>query len=154
MRRCFATTRREQDLGSRYSLYPRHTLLMCLLRLKDNPTQGILEAFFGIDQSTVCRYLQFCSRMLAEILPTSRRISQETSRCGTAEDLKEFATGKNARTALVDGTHMPVRHSGDVERKNGTCSGRKKTHTYNITVTSAKNNVIFGSRPHRRWKNP
>ena len=117
---------------------------MCLLRLKDNPTQGTLEAFFGIDQSTVCRYLQFCNRMLAEILPTPRKISGEISKCKTADELKEFIPGKNARTILVDGTHIPVRRSGDAERKNSTYSGKKKTHTYNTTVTSAKNNIILG----------
>ena len=47
---------RSDDPGNRCSLYPRHALLMCLLRLKDNPTQGTLEAFFGIDQSNVCRH--------------------------------------------------------------------------------------------------
>ena len=64
---------RSDDPGNRCSLYPRHALLMCLLRLKDNPTQGTLEAFFGIDQSNVCRYLQFCNRMLEAILPTRAR---------------------------------------------------------------------------------
>ena len=42
--------KRADDPGNRRSFYPRHALLMCLLRLKDNPTQGTLEAFFGIDQ--------------------------------------------------------------------------------------------------------
>ena len=46
--------KRSYDPGNRCSLYPRHALLMYLLRLKDNPTQGTLEAFFGVDQSTVC----------------------------------------------------------------------------------------------------
>ena len=32
--------KRSDDPGNRCSLYPRHALLMCLLRLKDNPTQG------------------------------------------------------------------------------------------------------------------
>ena len=87
---------------------------------------------------------QFCNRMLTEILPTLRKISREISKCRTAEDLKEFILGKNARTVLVDGTHIPVRRSGDAERRNSTCSGKKKTHTYNTTVTSAKNNIISG----------
>ena len=72
--------KRSDDPCNRCSLYPRHALLMCLLRLKDNPTQGTLEAFFGIYLSTVCRYLQFCTRMLAEILPTPRKISIDLMR--------------------------------------------------------------------------
>ena len=145
MRRCSATTRRDQMIqATATASILRHALLMCLLRLKDNPAQGTLEAFFGIDQSTVSRYLQFCNRMLAEILPTPRKISAEISKCKTADQLKEFIPGKNARTVLMNGTHIPVRRSGDAERKNSTYSGKKKTHTYNTTVTSAKNNIILG----------
>ena len=136
--------KRSDDPGNRCSLYPRRALLTCLLRLKDNPTQGTLEAFFGTDQSTVSRYLQFCNRMLAEILSTPRKISGEISKCKTADELKEFIPGKNARTILADGTYIPVRRSGDAGRKNSACPGKKKTRTYNTTATSAKNNIILG----------
>ena len=54
--------------------------------------------------------------MLEKILSTPRRISGEISGCRTAEDLKEFVSGKNARTVMVDDTHIPVRRSGDAER--------------------------------------
>ena len=135
---------RSDDPGNRCSLYPRHALLMCLLRLKDNPTQGTLEAFFGIDQSNVCRYLQFCNRMLEKILPTPRKISEEISRCKTVKELKEFIPGRGAGTLLVDGTHIPVRRSGDKERRKETYSGKKKRHTFNTTIVSATNNIILG----------
>ena len=129
--------KRSDDPGNRCSLYPRHALLMYLLRLKDNPTQGTLEAFFGIDQSTVCRYLQFCNEMLKETLPTPDRISKAMSKCKTVKGIKEFVPGRGAGTLLVDGTHIRVDRPGEKEE-------RKKTHTYNTTVTSAKNNIILG----------
>ena len=44
----------------------------------------------------------------------------------------------------MDGIHIPVRRSSDAERRNSTYSGKKKTCTYNIHVTSAKNNIILG----------
>ena len=135
---------RSDDPGNRCSLYPRHALLMCLLRLKDNPTQGTLEAFFGIDQSNVCRYLQFCNRMLEKILPTPRKISKAISECKTAKELKEFIPGRGAGTLLVDGTHIPVRRSGDKERRKETYSGKKKRHTFSTTIVSATNNIILG----------
>ena len=135
---------RSDDPGNRCSLYPRHALLMCLLRLKDNPTQGTLEAFFGIDQSNVCRYLQFCNRMLEKILPIPRKISKAISECKTVKELKEFIPGRGAGTLLVDGTHIPVRRSGDKERRKETYSGKKKRHTFNTTIVSATNNIILG----------
>ena len=41
---------RTSDPGNRCKLRFRHALLMSLIRKKDNPTQGTLQAIFGIDQ--------------------------------------------------------------------------------------------------------
>ena len=68
---------RISDSGNRCKLYLRHALLMALIHKKDNRTQGALAAIFGIDQTTVSRYLQVMDRMLAEILPTADNISEE-----------------------------------------------------------------------------
>ena len=73
--------RRASDPGNRCKLYLRHALLMALVHKKDNPTQGVLAAFFGIDQTTVSRYLQVMDRMLAETLPTAAKISEEIAGC-------------------------------------------------------------------------
>ena len=51
---------RASDPGNRCKLYLRHALLMALIHKKDNLTQGALAAIFGIDQTTVSRYLQRC----------------------------------------------------------------------------------------------
>ena len=40
---------RVSDPGNRCKLCLRHALLMSLMRKKDNPTQGTLQAIFGID---------------------------------------------------------------------------------------------------------
>ncbi len=126
----------------------------CLLRLKDNPTQGTLEAFFGIDQSNVCRYLQFCNKTLGTILPTPRRISEAVSECKTVKELKEFIPGRGTRTLLVDGTHIPVRRSGRKDRRKEMYSGKKKRHTFNTTSVRYKQQHHPGNRQHRRWKDP
>ena len=120
--------KRSYDPGNRCSLYPRHALLMYLLRLKDNPTQGTLEAFFGVDQSTVCRYLQFCGKMLKDTLPTPDRISKAMSKCKTVKGIKEFVPGRRgAGTLLVDGTHIRVDRPGEKEERKKTYTGKKKT---------------------------
>ena len=49
---------RASDPGNRCKLRLRHALLMALIRKKDNPTQGTLQAIFGVDQTSVCRYLK------------------------------------------------------------------------------------------------
>ena len=136
--------RRSDDPGNRCSLYPRHALLMYLLRLKDNPTQGTIEAFFGIDQSTVCRYLQFCNEMLKETLPTPDRISKAMSKCKTVKGIKEFVPGRGAGTLLVDGTHIRVDRPGEKEERKKTYTGKKKNHTNNTTIISTTDNIIVG----------
>ena len=49
---------RTSDPGNRCKLPLRHAILMALVHKKDNPTQGVLQAVFGIDQTSVCRYLK------------------------------------------------------------------------------------------------
>ena len=44
-------------------------MTMALIRKKDNPTQGVLQAIFGIDQTSVCRYIKVMNKILAEVLP-------------------------------------------------------------------------------------
>ena len=83
-------------------------------------------------------YLQFCNRMLEKILPTPRKISKAISECKTVKELKEFIPGRGAGTLLVDGTHIPVRRSGDKERRKETYSGKKKRHTFNTTSVRYK----------------
>ena len=136
--------RRSDDPGNRCSLHPRHALLMALLRFKDNPTQGTLEAFFGIDQSTVCRYLQFCNKMLKGILPTPERISKDISKCRTVKEVKKLVPGKNAGTLLVDGTHIRVDRPEDKDERKKTYTGKKKNHTNNTTIISTTDNMIVG----------
>ena len=63
------------DPGNRCKLRLRHAILMALVHKKDNPTQGVLQAVFGIDQTSVCRYLKVMGKILAEVLPTANNRS-------------------------------------------------------------------------------
>ena len=116
--------------------------------LKDNPPQRTLEAFFGIDPSTVCRYLQFCNEMLNEMLketlPTPERISKAISKCKIVEEIKKFVPGRGAGTLLVDGTHIRVDRPGEKEERKKTYTGKKKNHTNNTTIISTTDNIIVG----------
>ena len=51
-------------------------ILLALFRKRSNVTQDALGVLFDvIDQSTVCRYLQFADSVLAGILPTADRMT-------------------------------------------------------------------------------
>ncbi len=53
---------------------------MALMYKKGNPTQGVLAAFFGIDQATVSRYIDVLDEVLEAVLPTATNISKEIAR--------------------------------------------------------------------------
>ena len=81
---------RMSDPGNRCKLRFRHALLMSLIRKKDNPVQGTLQAIFGVDQTCVCRYLKVMNRILAAVLPTARSVSEEIAACETKEEFKRI----------------------------------------------------------------
>ena len=80
---------RASDSGNRCKLRLRHAILMALVHKKDNPTQGVLQAIFGIDQTSVCRYLKEMDKILAKVLPTANNISKGIASCKTKGGIQE-----------------------------------------------------------------
>ena len=84
---------RASDPGNRCKLRLRHALLMSLVHKKDNLTQGTLQAIFGVDQTSVCRYLKVMDRIPASVLPTAKSVSKEIAACKTKEEFKRIVPG-------------------------------------------------------------
>lgn len=63
---------RTSDPGNRCKLRYDEALLLILTRLKSDHTQDNLAVDFGIDQSTISRYIDFSKKVLEEILPTAK----------------------------------------------------------------------------------
>ena len=136
--------RRASDPGNRCKLYLRHALLMALVHKKDNPTQGVLAAFFGIDQTTVSRYLQVMDRMLAETLSTAAKISEEIAGAATQEEFKRIVPGQGGGDIFLDGTHCPVQRPSEKTLRRMKYSGKKKRFTNNTNVYTNRDGVIIG----------
>ena len=100
---------RASDPWNRCKLRLRHALLMALVRKKDNPTQGTLQALFGVDQTSVCRYLKVMDRILAAVLPTAKNISKEIAECKTVEEFKSIVP------CISDFSHIHVEKCKTVE---------------------------------------
>ena len=135
---------RASDPGNRCRLYLRHALFMALVHKKDNPTQGVLAAFFGIDQTTVSRYLQVMDRMLAETLPTAAKISEEIAGAATQEEFKRIVPGQGGGDIFLDGTHCPVQRPSEKTLRRMKYSGKKKRFTNNTNVYTNRDGVIIG----------
>ena len=139
---------RVSDPGNRCKLYLRHALLLALIRKKDNPAQGVLAAFFGIDQTTVSRYIPVMDAMLAGILPTADNISEEVAAAPTKEDFKKIVPGSDGGEIFIDGTHCPVQRPSVKSVRRMKYSGKKKKFTNNTNVYANRDGVVIGM--HRR----
>ena len=104
---------RTSDPGNRCRLRFRHALLMSLIRKKDNPTQGTLQAIFGVDQTSVCRYLNVMDRILASVLPTAKSVSKEIAACKTKEEFKRIVPRPGGGDVTADDTHCPVQRPSE-----------------------------------------
>ena len=135
---------RASDPGNRRKLRFRHALLMSLIRKKDNPTQGTLQAIFGVDQTSVCRYLKVMDRILASVLPTARNVSKEIAACKTKEEFKRMVPGPGGGDVTADGTHCPVQRPSEKTVRRMIYSGKKKRFTYNTNVYTNADGVVIG----------
>ena len=131
-------------LEIRCKLRLRHALLMALVRKKDNPTQGTLQALLGVDQTSVCRYLKVMDRILAAVLPTAKNISKEIAECKTVEGFKKRVPGPDGGDITVDGTHCPVLRPSEKSLRRMRYSGKKKTFTNNTNIYINADGVIIG----------
>ncbi len=104
------SNKRESDAGNRCKLDPEHALLIGLIKKRTNVTQGQLVALFGIDQTTVCRYIKLVDEILKRILPTAENVSDIIQ-----SDEKPIQQIQKVldNILLIDGTHVPVRRSED-----------------------------------------
>ena len=135
---------RASDPGNRCKLRLRHALLMALVRKKDNPTQGTLQAIFGVDQTSVCRYLHVMDRILAAVLPTAKNISKEIAECKTVEGFKKRVPGPDGGDITVDGTHCPVLRPSEKSLRRMRYSGKKKQFTNNTNIYINADGAIIG----------
>ena len=134
---------RKSDPGNRCKLHLRHALLMALMHKKDNITQGVLGAVFGIDQAAVSRYLKVTDAMLEGTLPTANSVSEEISAAPTKKEFKKIVPGPDGGKIFADGTHCPIQRPAERTVRRMKYSGKKKKFT-NTNVYANENGVIIG----------
>ncbi len=126
--------------GNRCKLSYRHALLMSLMRKYGNPTQEQLAVFFGIDQSTVCRYLRYCDMIFTKMLPTPDAVSRKIRNARTIKEVKKIVPDL---TVIVDGTHIDIQRPTDKEPRKEAYSGKKKSFTRNVQVLASKSGLTL-----------
>ncbi len=119
----------------------RHVLLVTLIRLRCNTKQELLAAILKINQSNICRYIQFTKQGLIKILPTADTVAKAISQIKSASDFKEIVPGRAGGEIKTDGTHVRVQRPE--KNQEAMYSGKQKTHTYNVQITSNKKRLII-----------
>ncbi len=132
--------KRVSDAGNRCKLDPEHALLVGLMKKRTNVTQGQLAALFGIDQTTVCRYIKLVDEILKQILPTAKNMSDIIQSDEKPIQQIQKVLGN---TLLIDGTHVPVRRSEDSVQRNKSYSGKKKRFTFNTEIITNSKGIII-----------
>ena len=134
------------DPGNRCVLSRKQVLLLTMTRKRRGNVQVQLATMFGVDQATVCRYLQFADPILESVLPTADKVGKRIRAAKTEEELEELVPGK---AIIIDGTHTPIQRPKDGDRRKETYSGKKKRFTENTTIiTNMDGLVIYAGPPH------
>ena len=119
------------DRGNRCKLYPRHVLLLALCRYYTGLTEDALGTWFGVDQSTVSRYLDLAAYILTDIVVSPKFLTELIKTIGDVDDLKQLIPHLRL---LVDGTHIQRERPGDGAQRKAAYSGKKKRFTHNVQV--------------------
>ena len=138
---------RERAQGNRCKLTVRHALLMSLIHQRHNPRQETMAEMFGIDQTSVSRYLSFFREILQKVLPVADRMTRMIAALRDPGKLKVMIPGPGSGRVNLDGTEMPVQRPQDDGARAKTRSGKKKTDTVKLNVvTNLEKLIIFISK--------
>ena len=120
---------RAGDQGNRCKLYPRHVLLLALIRYYTGMAEGAMQPWFGVDQSGVSRYLDLAADILERIVVSPEFLTGLLSMAESVDDITELVPHLRL---LVDGTHILRCRPGDGAQRKASYSGKKKQFTYNV----------------------
>lgn len=120
--------------GSKHTLTLTEKLFFILLYLKTYPTFDVIGAFFKVDRSTACRWVQDFTPILEEALGKEAVLPQRK-----IESVEEFIDKFPAvEEVFLDGTERPTQRPGDSQIQKEYYSGKKQRHTHkNIIFSSA-----------------
>ena len=128
--------------GNRCLLGRREVLYLALVRKRHNMRQKALAVMFGINQSTVSRYLEFADKILEKILPTADNTTELIKKAKTRKEAEKIVPDK---TLITDATHAQKQRPKNKEQRKKTYSGKKKLHTLNTNILTNKNGLIVAA---------
>ena len=132
--------------GNRCKLEPFYIMVLALIRKYRNESEGTLGDMFGINQSTVSRYLILTDRILAETLPTPEKIMNLIKEIGTAKEFARlFPDDTGESVVIFDGTHVRFARPLKAELRDSMISYKKKYPSGNTVIMTSADGLILGA---------
>ncbi len=132
--------------GNRCKLEPFYIMVLALIRKYRNESEGTLGDMFGINQSTVSRYLILADRILAETLPTPEKIMNLIKEIGTAKKFARlFPDDTGESVVIFDGTHVRFARPLKAELRDSMISYKKKYPSGNTVIMTSADGLILGA---------
>ncbi len=137
---------RDSAPGNRCKLEPFYIMVLALIRKYCNESEGRLGDLFGVDQSTVSRYLVLADRILAEMLPTPEKIMNLIKEIGTAKEFTRlFPDDTGESVVIFDGTHVQFAGPLKAELQDSMISNKKKYPGGNTVIMTSADGLILGA---------
>ena len=132
--------------GNRCKLEPFYIMVLALMRKYGNESEGKLGDMFGINQSTVSRYLILADRILTETLPTPEKIMNLIKEIGTAKEFARlFPDDTGESVVIFDGTHVRFARPLKAELRDPMISYKKKYPSGNTVIMTSADGLILGA---------
>ena len=130
--------------GNRCKLHIRHLVLLTTMRTYTAAREDAMEPWFGVDQSSISRYLDLGYRILGEMTATADFMTGMLKECKSPDDMREIMPRIRI---LVDGTHIERVRPGDGIARKAAYGGKKKRFTFNVQVMSNGTGLVLNLSP-------
>ena len=156
----------EDSAGRRCAMAPRHMLFMYLEYARGGMSQECVANAYGISQTSASRYFSYVQTALAGLPTTADNLAADLKKAKTPEEVQQVAAnaltklekaagvepgsaGKPGKTLpgnilMHDGTHVPKERAKDENERDASYSGKKKTYTNNVVVTTSRDGLAVG----------
>ena len=103
-----------------------------------------MEPWFGVDQSSIYRYLDLGYRIPSEMTVTADFMTEILKACKSPDNMREIMPHIRI---LVDGTHIEWVRPGNGIARKAAYSGKKKRFTFNVQVMSNGTGLVLNLSP-------
>lgn len=139
------TRKRRIGAGRKFDLKIEDQLIMMLVYYRLYLTCELTGYLFGLDQSNVCRNIQYLEPAVKQSIPIPAKLYADSKKISDMQQLELFFP---ELIAMTDGTEQPIPRPKDKRKRKTHYSGKKKKHTIKNQITVNQAGQIIHKPPH------